>query len=257
MHKFIISLLFILVSTNQALAWGAKGHRVTGAIAEQHLSDNAKSKIKEILGYESLAEASTWPDFMRASPDHFWQNVAGPYHYVTVPKGKTYSEVGAPAKGDALSALADFSKTLRNQESTAKDKELALRFIIHIIGDLHQPLHAGNGTDRGGNQFNVTFFNRDTNLHSVWDSGLIEQEGLSFSELTLWLNKKITAEQLQEWQQAEPMDWVRESVAIRDSIYPDDLDISWEYRFTHTHMVHIRLSQAGIRIAAYLNDLYQ
>jgi len=257
MQKFLLALAFTLILTNQALAWGAKGHRVTGAIAEQHLSENSQLAVMDILGAESLAEASTWPDFMRSSPDDFWQNTAGSYHYVTVPKGKTYEQLGAPKQGDAASALAGFAKTLKDPNANKEEKELALRFTIHIIGDLHQPLHVGNGTDRGGNRFNVKFFNRDSNLHSVWDSGLINREELSFSELTLWLNKKITPEQLATWQQIDPMVWIAESARIRDSIYPSDPNISWEYRFTHTHTIHTRLTQAGIRIAAYLNDLYQ
>ena len=88
-----------------ALAWGKTGHRVTGQIAQEHLSRKAEREIQKILGVEDLAESSTWPDFMRSSRDEFWTDEAGPYHYVTIPKGKTYEDVGAPEKDDAITAL--------------------------------------------------------------------------------------------------------------------------------------------------------
>ena len=87
---------------------------------------------------------------MRSNPEHFWQEVAGPFHYVTIPEGKTYAEVGAPDEGDSVTALAQFRKVLLDPKASREQKQLALRFTVHIIGDLHQPLHAGNGTDRGG-----------------------------------------------------------------------------------------------------------
>jgi nuclease S1 len=257
MPKIIIALLLLLGSTTQAFAWGQTGHRVTGAIAEQHLSDVARKEVQNILGAEGLAEASTWPDFMRASSDSFWKRKAGPYHYVTVPEGKSYNDVGAPKKGDAITALKMFAKTLKDPTATKKQRALALRFTIHIIGDLHQPLHVGNGTDRGGNSVKVVFFNKNTNLHTVWDSGMIDREGLSYSEMANWLEQKITPVQAKAWSDPDPFVWVAESAAIRDTIYPDDQFLSWGYSFEHIDTVHQRLSQAGVRVAAYLNALYK
>jgi hypothetical protein len=257
MSKLIIALLFTFGIATQAFAWGQTGHRVTGVIAEQHLTDSARKEIENILGTESLAEASTWPDFMRASDDPFWKRKAGPYHYVTVPEGKSYSDVGAPKKGDAITALRMFAKSLKDPAATKKQKALALRFTIHIIGDLHQPLHVGNGKDRGGNSVKVVFFNKNTNLHAVWDSGMIDREGLSYSEMASWLEQKITPVQVTAWSVVDPLVWVAESAMIRDTIYPDEQYLSWGYSFQHIAMVHQRLSQAGIRIAAYLNTLYE
>ena len=165
-------------------AWGQLGHRVIGHIAEERLSGKARAEIELILGEEDLAEASTWADEQRSNPAPFWQDEAGPYHYVTVPEGKTYSEVGPPEEGDALSALTDFVATLRDPLATREDKALALRFIIHIVGDLHQPLHAGNGTDRGGNDQLVRWYGQVTNLHSVWDTQMLARQNLSYTEYT-------------------------------------------------------------------------
>ncbi len=257
MLRFIIAFISTFSVASAALAWGQTGHRVTGEIAQSYLSDEARAQIVKILGTESLAEASTWADFMRSSTEPYWKNTAGPFHYVTVPVGKTYEQVGAPEEGDAKTALAGFAKTLKDPKASAEEKALALRFTIHIIGDLHQPLHAGNGTDRGGNRFNVVFFNQVSNLHSVWDSGMIDREGLSFLEKSGWLKSKITAQQASLWAEVDPLVWIAESTAIRDTIYPQNPFISWDYPFAHMATVNTRLSQAGIRLATYLNALYE
>ncbi len=251
-----LAVAFSLASESAA-AWGNTGHRVTGEIAMQHLSEDARTAIENILGVEDLAEASTWADFMRSSSDVFWTDFASPFHYVTIPVGKGYREVGAPPEGDAITAMGTFTKTLRSEAATLGEKQLALRFLVHIIGDLHQPLHAGNGTDRGGNDYDVTFFGTATNLHTVWDTAIIEHEGLSFSELATWLNRRITQEQITEWSQIDPTVWVGEGTAIRDRIYPDgDRELRWRYVFEHRGTVHLRLSQAGVRMALYLNALF-
>lgn len=248
--------LCLILLPSAAYAWGHTGHRITAKIAEHHLSDEARAAISAILGPETLAEASGWPDDMRSSPEPFWQVKASPWHYVTVPDGIQYKPENAPDEGDAVTALQQFSQTLQKDEASLAEKQLALRFIIHIIGDLHQPLHAGNGTDRGGNDVAVTFFWQDSNLHRVWDSGLIDRQRLSFTEWSRWLNAKITKDQKQRWANTDPVIWIAESTEIRDRIYPESPDINWDYQFEMLPIIKQRLSMAGIRIAAYLNDLF-
>jgi len=192
MRKLILLTLSLALAT-PAHAWGPIGHRITGAIADENLSGLARANVRMLLGTEDLAEAATWPDDMKSNPDTFWQKQASPWHYVTV-KGDEYKATDAPAEGDAMTALSRFTATLRDPRAPLEDKRLALRFIVHIIGDLHQPLHDGAGNDRGGNAVSVTWFGKPTNLHSVWDSGLIEQRSLSYSEYTAWLSRSIKPE---------------------------------------------------------------
>jgi hypothetical protein len=255
-HIVLIASLLGLGLSSYAHAWGQTGHRVTGKIAEYYLSDEAKAAVGRILPNESLAEASTYPDEMRSNPDHYWQKIAGPFHYVTVPVGKNYVEVGAPEQGDSYTALAEFTKTLKDPDASQADKQLALRFAVHIIGDLHQPLHAGNGTDRGGNDVKVEFFWEESNLHRVWDSGLIDRRDLSFTEWSEWLNNKISAQQAQEWMTTDPLVYIEESTRIRDEIYPNGEKLSWDYLYNHIPTVKLRLQQGGVRIAAYLNSVF-
>ena len=263
MRRLLTSLLLTtclgFVASSPAHAWGKTGHRVSGYIAEFHLTDAARARIIEILGSEDLAEASTWPDFMRSNPGEFWQKTSVTWHWVTVPVGKTYNDVGAPPEGDAISALDYFRDMLLDEDSTLEQQQLALRFIVHIVGDLHQPLHAGNGTDAGGNRFGVMFFGERTNLHAVWDSKIIDHEQLSYTELGDWLLRRLDAETVASLQETNPSVWADESATIRDGIYPDargDRELRWDYIYAHRETVRTRLTHSGIRIAAYLNALF-
>lgn len=256
--SFSVCTLIGCLFHSSLMAWGQTGHRVTGAIADELINDHTRKHIHAILGKESLARGATWPDEMRSNQSTFWQKTASPWHYVTVPKGKTYQQVGAPKQGDSVTALEKFTATLQNSHASMADKQLALRFIVHIIGDLHQPLHAGNGTDRGGNDRKVTFFYNPSNLHRVWDSGLIDGQQLSYTEWTRWLLDDLTLAQRKQWHSTEPKNWIAESVAIRPTVYPPqgEDELSWDYTYQHKPIVKRRLLQGGVRIADYLDSVF-
>jgi hypothetical protein len=255
--RHLIALTAALAApVSPSFGWGQTGHRITATIAEQNLSGLARANIELLLGTESLPQAVTWPDDMRSDTSEFWQRTASPWHYVTVPTGVAYGPSLAPAEGDAVTALRQFSQTLRDPNAGLEQKQMALRFIIHIVGDLHQPLHAGRPGDRGGNNFRVTYFGQQTNLHSVWDSGMIDSRGLSYSEYAAWLERMTTAREIVEWSNVDPVVWISESTALRETIYPEDTRLSYAYAFQHGRDLDRRLAQAGIRIAAYLNQLY-
>ena len=260
-----------LLAPSPALAWGKTGHRVVAAIADTQLSGLARAHIRELLGgAESLDEAATWPDEMRSAPDKFWQKTATPWHYVTL-DGITYDH--APPEGDALEALDRFTKTLKDPSASLADKQLALRFIVHLVGDLHQPLHVGKCCDKGGNDVKVTFFGKPTNLHAVWDSALVDDQQLSFTELAAKLERHIRDRDTVAWWDINPRDWINESAQYRDTLYPTAADkprapadkkskapalpdLSYSYIYRHTPLMEQRLSQAGVRLAAYLNAIY-
>ena len=266
---FVSAVAAVLVSS-PALAWGKTGHRVVAAIADTQLSGLARAHLEEILGPgESLDEAANWPDEMRSAPGTFWQKTATPWHYVTL-NGIIYDH--APPEGDALEALNRFSKTLQDPNASLADKQTALRFVVHIVGDLHQPLHNGKCCDRGGNDVKVTWFGKPTNLHAAWDSQLVDEEQLSFTELAAKLERHISPEDVMKWWDINPRDWISESAEIREQIYanipspakPKDKkskgealpDLSYTYVYKFTPVVERRLQQAGVRLAAYLNDIY-
>ena len=255
-----------------ALAWGKTGHRVVAAIADTQLSGLARAHVREILGgAESLDEAANWPDEMRAAPGDFWQKTATPWHYVTL-NGIVYDH--APKEGDALEALNHFRAVLTDPKASLSDRQLALRFVVHLVGDLHQPLHVGKCCDRGGNEVKVTWFGKPTNLHAVWDSQLVDDEQLSFTELASKLEGHITNTDVIDWWDANPRDWITESAKIRDTVYPAAPKpakrrkllakrqaapvpaLSYAYVYKFTPVMERRLQQGGVRLAAYLNDVF-
>ena len=244
-----------------AFAWGKTGHRVVAAIADAQLSGLARAHVKEILGEaESLDEAANWPDEMRSNPSSFWQKTSTPWHYVTL-NGIVYDH--APPEGDALEALNKYSAVLRDPNANLADKQLALRFVVHIVGDLHQPLHVGKCCDRGGNDIKVKWFGRDLNLHSVWDSALVDEQQLSFTEMTAKLQRHTSNADVIAWWDINPRDWISESAQIRETIYPRPSndpkkvpELSYSYVYQNTPIMERRLKQAGVRLAAYLNALY-
>jgi hypothetical protein len=256
LNKLIIGVVAAAMSF-QALSWGQIGHRVTGAIAEQYLTLEAQRAINQLLINEDLAEASTYADEMKSNPSEFWKKTANPWHYVNVFDGKTYSDVAPPPEGNAATALDAFSKQLKSKQSSFAEKQLALRFIVHIIGDLHQPFHAGNGRDKGGNDVKLKFFWEDSNLHRVWDSGLIDRQKLSYTEWTKILSRKISEQQAQQWMEVDPKVWIAESAKLRANLYPDNDKLSWDYQYQNLPIVKQRLQMGGVRIAAYLNALFE
>jgi len=266
----LAALLAAAVVPSPALAWGKTGHRVVAAIADTQLSGLARANIEKILGPgETLDEAANWPDEMRSAPGQFWQKTSTPWHYVTL-NGILYDH--APSEGDALEALAKFSKTLRDPHASLADRQMALRFIVHLVGDLHQPLHNGKCCDKGGNDVKVNWFGKPTNLHAVWDSQLVDEEQLSFTELAAKLERHISHDDVIKWWDINPRDWTSESAEIRDTLYPlpakpkpgqklkkgEKLlpDLSYPYVYKFTPVMERRLSQGGVRLAAYLNALF-
>ncbi|WP_291078077.1 S1/P1 nuclease [Hyphomonas sp.] len=256
MFRLIASLTAAALLAFPAAAWGKTGHRIVGEVATHYLSAPAEAAVREILGPEGLAEASDWPDYMRSNPDAFWRSEANPWHYVTIPEGMTYAETTPPEAGDAITALTKFRAIVLDEEASLDDRQLALRFIVHLVGDLQQPLHAGNGKDRGGNWVDVVFFEEMSNLHEVWDEKLIQYEELSYTEWAAWLVQKITPADLGEWGRATPAQWADESAAIRDTIYPETEILSYDYAYMARPILNRQMSKGGVRLAAYLNAMF-
>lgn len=241
---------------SHAFAWGPTGHRVSAKIAENYLNTEARLGLTALLGRQTLAEASTWADEMRSNPSDFWQTTADHWHYVTVPSRKTYEQVGAPDQGDAITALDRFRAVLLDRDASMAERQLALKFALHIIADLHQPLRVRNGKDRGGTQIKLLFMGRSTNLQALWDSGLIRQQELSYTEWADWLQRALTEEELESWMNPYPQVWIAESAKLRRRVYPGSKELGYDYSYEHLPALKQRLQQAGVRTAAWFNALF-
>ena len=270
MKRLAALLALSALAAAPAAAWGPVGHRITAQIAQDNVSGQTRARIAQILGHEELPEAATWPDEQRSNPDAFWQTTSYPWHFVTIPVGQAPEHLEHPSEGDAETALESFTAVLRDPAASPEDKARALRFVVHIVGDLHQPLHVGKPGDRGGNDVKVKWFDDPVvqNLHWVWDEGMIRRQELSFSEYAARLEARMTAEQVVAWWNVEPDTWMAESAALRDRIYPVPSErdgagtpeapfvMRYWYPYEWTPEMELRLQQSGIRTAAYLDWVF-
>jgi len=249
----ILTLLTLILLPSATRAWGQNGHRVVGQIAESHLSAEAKRGVEALVGPDSLPRISTWADEIRS--DRSWDE-AIPWHYINIPPGGELETAERVSAGDVLAALERFEGVLRNEASSREEKAVALKFLVHFVGDVHQPLHTGYASDRGGNDVLVLWFDAPSNLHSVWDSELIEHQRLSYSELAAFIDHP-TPEQVAAWQATGYREWIAESRAQLDQIYDlGNRRLSWHYAYRATPIVERRLLQAGVRLAGLLNRIF-
>jgi len=253
MKKIVLLVGFSFGVTLSCLGWGVTGHRATGLIAERHLSAKAKKKIKQLLGQESLAIVSTWMDEIRSDSTY---NYTADWHWVTIETGKTYDESPKNPNGDVIMTIERLVKELKAGNLDRQKQIAHIKMLVHLIGDIHQPLHVGCCDDRGGNSVKVKWFRSETNLHSVWDSGMIDDTKLSYTELADALGKpdRLT---VSAWQKNSVRDWANESMSYRKQVYAvGDGNLSFKYPYKNLDSVRHRLLQAGVRLAGILNSIY-
>ena len=242
------------------VSWGYVGHQVVARIAENHLSPQAKSAIQKLLGSESIVEVASWAD--EARNDEKYKSTA-PWHFLNLPLGLGREAFEKSVRGQSqqnvYSAVLAQEQVLKDQNSTREQKATSLKFLVHFIGDAHQPMHISRAEDKGGNTIQLQYNGRGTNLHSLWDSRLIDQEGLSYSELAGKVDK-ATPEIIKQGADVDPMDWVWESYKISSGLYPEiekNNKVGDDYYKAHIGIVDERLELAGLRLAAVLNAIFK
>jgi hypothetical protein len=260
-RHLLLSLLFLAALPLTCSAWGVLGHRAVGKIAEGYLTDRARLEIERLLGTETLALVSTWPDEVRpyATFDKY-----SPWHYLNVRTGLTFDAFqlalnALPTEpADAYGALQHLLGVLKDPARSDLEKVFALKFIVHIVGDVHQPLHVGHAEDKGGNDIKVSWRGKQTNLHGLWDSDLVEYPGLTYTEIALAYDRSTPAQRLQ-WQQDSIGTWLYESYQLAEVVYAGaakNPDFDYTYYPTYGPTVQLRLVQAGVRLAGVLNAAF-
>ncbi|MFO8233061.1 MAG: S1/P1 nuclease [Longimonas sp.] len=260
-------LRFLLVATSVSLLtlalfgfrpgtvqWGRVGHAITGAVAQQHLTDTARAEVERILGDMSMVEATTWMDRVRSTEEYAH---TADWHWVTVPSDTTYDETTKNPNGDIIAEVERMIAALHEGDLSPEAEREYLMMVIHMIGDIHQPLHVGTGTDRGGNDATVTWMGEPSNLHRVWDTDMIVSWHDDYAVWADAINHPTDA-QVADWQRATVRRWAEESVDYREAVYdvPADSSIGWTYRNERLPIVEKRLLKAGVRIAGVLNAIY-
>jgi nuclease S1 len=257
-----IALLAIILTPGSGWTWGRIGHEVSSKLAEERLTPTALAAVRILLGAEvSLADASTWADLQREVPD------SGPWHYVNVPLSESrYDAKFCQPGGCLVSKIEDFRRVLLDPRAGKTEKQQALKFLVHFIEDLHQPLHIGDTGSRGGNLIQVRFFDAGSNLHQVWDSLVIEHhsenEGVWLWELNGLANPKMVA----EWSKGNPEDWATESLADAklayrtpggDAALRSGAKLGNNYCNFALPIIRRQLAKAGVRVAATLNAIFK
>ena len=252
-------LLFLLLLPTMLFAndWGKTGHRIVGQIAQDRLTPKTLRAVTELLDGETLATASTYADEIRSNPAMDGFKI---WHYVNLPEDKKYEEV-EHTQDNAVIAIERCIDALKGGALTKEQQTFHLKFLIHLVGDIHQPLHTGRKEDYGGSSIKLYFGGRksnasSTNLHRLWDTNMIDDFKMGYKEFSDYLQsyQKI------DFPQGNAICWANESHEIVNKVYAevnDGDELSYPYLYNNFYIVKDRLFQAGIRLANLLNEIYE
>jgi len=254
----LISLFLLIVQSN-SFGWGGEGHKIVANIAEVRLTPQAKAQVQALLDGAHLADVSTWADEVRRD-----RPTTSRWHYVDIPYDANSYDAGRDCQttdhGDCVIAeIARAEKVLGDTSQTKSDRAEALKFLVHLVGDMHQPLHSierkdpatGNG-DAGGNGVRVVFFGQPANLHGVWDSGIVSHGGVTLEQVEKWLSMQDE----KDLAKGDPVQWAiaAHDLAIANTYkIPVDRQLGDDYVKKNVPIVVAQLGSAGVRLAAILN----
>ncbi|MBN8861284.1 MAG: S1/P1 nuclease [Sphingobacteriales bacterium] len=255
---FAVIFFVLLVCSQSGFAWGVTGHRVVAEIAQRHLSSRARKALKELIGDQSLAYWANWADFVKSDSTYRY---ASRWHYVDLPahleKDAFVAALKALPGENLFSRIPVLEDQVKDKSLSHDQRQFALKYLIHLIGDAHQPLHVGRDEDQGGNKISVTWFGKPSNLHIVWDELLVDFQQWSYTEYATVLDvaDKATVSQLQSGNLA---DWLYESHILSDRIYDNikaDSKLSYRYNYLFMQDLNDQLLKGGLRLARILNEL--
>lgn len=241
-------------------SWGWMGHRTVATIADNHLTFKAKAGVQMLLGDTAITEVGSWADEVLGTPAY---KSTAPWHYVNAPLGMTLSQFKSYVidikTPNLYQALQNSISTLKDKSSSNESRAQALKFVIHFVGDAHQPMHVSREEDKGGNTIQVQFDGKGTNLHTLWDSKLINKQGYTVDKMVVDYDK-ATDKQVKQWQKDDVMTWLFESYQISSKLYAEvekKNKLDDKYYIEHMPIVQQRIEMAGIRLAGILNDVFK
>lgn len=260
-RRSITAVFICFALAPAAHAWGQLGHSVVADLAQHHLSPAAEAEVERLLAPEhtkSLADIASWADQVRDDPT---QGDLGkqtqPLHYINFKSGDcNYTPPRDCKDGKCVVAGIDHYVTILSDKSQPDASRLqALKFVVHFVGDVHQPLHAGSRDDKGGNDYQVQFNGKGTNLHSLWDSGMLYDRHLSDDDYLAQLLQLPATPATTPVLPPDAVAWAQAScrVAIAPGVYPAKHVLPEGYVAQYRPMAEAALRQAGDRLAAILN----
>jgi hypothetical protein len=251
-RRVLVSLVCVGVMAAAGSAWGTTGHQIIAELAQRKLSAAAEKQVTTLLHGATLASVASWADDVRNSRPE-----TARWHFVDIPRQATGYDARRDcvpeAQGDCvIAAIERFKRVLADEQRPEPERAEALKFIVHFVGDLHQPLHCIDDHDRGGNGVQVTLFGQRTNLHAVWDSGLIGHAGLTAAAYATRL------EAVDVDAGGTPISWAEEAhrTAIDHAyLIPVDHDLEETYYDANRPIIDVQLARAGARLARLLNEI--
>jgi len=264
-RRYAIVLSALLINA-ACFAWGAEGHKIVGAIAAANLTPETAKAIRALLGDQTVADACCWADEIKSNKKYDWIK---PLHYINVPMDATSIDMNRDSRKGVqiVSAIMKYKGILNDTSQSKEDRLQALRLLLHMVGDVHQPFHVSYEKDLGGNKLTVQAFGKKSNMHQVWDSVLI-QHRLNEAKggkgdwvvMSADLRKAITAEQQKKWLQTnDPLAWANESFTVTRELYkaqPTEAGVDEAYYKRWMPTCSERLQMAGVRLGALLNECF-
>jgi hypothetical protein len=251
----LATFFFAKPATEETIFWGQNGHRTTGKIAENHLNKRAKRKIDNLLNGQSLAFVSTYADEIKSdkafSKYYSW-------HYINMNLGESYVDTTKNPQGDLITGINTCIAILKDKNSSDLEKSFHLKMLVHFVGDLHQPMHIGRREDKGGNDIKLEWFGNGTNLHSVWDTKMIEDWNMSYLELADNA-RQLSKKQIAAIEAGTILDWVEEIHEITKEVYASAAageNLRYKYSYDYFGTVRTQLQRGGIRLAKILNEIF-
>lgn len=255
--KAMLTGVALLASSVDAFSWGQKGHDITCAIAQQHLTRKAARQIDRILEGRSIVYWSSWMDTASHTPEYAYTRT---WHYKNIDADETYDGAAVNESGDVVTAINAQIDALKSGTLNKEQTQIALRMLVHLVGDVHCPMHMGHRSDSGGNKWQIQYFGQGKNLHGIWDSDVLESSRKwTYSEWTKEIDilDRKTAARIAE---GTPYEWGRETHAITSQIYagtPVGSKLSYDYVRDWSPVIEQQLLKGGIRLAAILNDIFR
>ena len=255
-NKLLLTICFLGLTLSMS-AYDAVGHRIIADIAYQNLTTKARTQVDKVLGKKGIVFEATWADEVRSDKKYAYSYQ---WHFQDLDDNMTAVDIKKlldhpKAEGEHLFFAID---TLTNRLKKDKNDKEALKFLVHFIGDMHQPLHMGRKDDKGGNKIDFNWFGRKTNLHSVWDGALIENEKMSYSEFSQYLQDKYESRKA-EIKKCTVLQSVEAVYAVRNLIYAYDTSDTSNYHYVY-YFADKRdemLYRGGIQLANILNAIYK
>lgn len=257
-HAAALILALGLAATQQAIAWGPDGHRIVAEIAQRNLQPDARAEALRLLaidGDTSLADVANWADAIRDQPSYAdLARLTRPMHYLRFSDSDCRFDAAVNCAGGAciVGGVERYSAILADRSRSDADRAEALRFVVHFVGDVHQPLHAGYRSDRGGFAYPIQYGERGTSMHGIWDYDIIGSRGLDWRAYATQLD---TREKPRDTDIGKPAEWAEQSCRItRDgNIYPTGHTLDNDYMTRMRPIVETRLREAAQRLTAILD----